>query len=217
MGMMLWHVCVWGFSLPDGAPVQAMMNRCAARSLTWIKRRPRGCGYSECQPSQTGHGRPPIAGATLKQGEHMYKNLLVPTDGSALSHRTIRDAAKLAAKLGAKITGFYVAPTYHIEVYTDFVPPDMMTPDQHKTAAKKTAQRHLEVVRKAAADNGVACDADYALNDNPAEAIIKAAHKHKCDLIYMGSHGRSGISKLLLGSQTSKVLAHSRLPVLVHR
>ena len=80
----------------------------------------------------------------------MYKNLLVPTDGSALSRRTIRDAAKLAAKLGAKITGFYVAPSYHIEVYTDYVPPDLITPEQHKASAKKTAQRYLEVVRKAA-------------------------------------------------------------------
>jgi nucleotide-binding universal stress UspA family protein len=147
----------------------------------------------------------------------MYKHLLVPTDGSALSNRTIRDAAKLAAKLGAKITGFYVAPTYHIEVYADFVPPDMMTPEQHKAAAQKTAQRHLDVVRKAAADSRVTFASDYVLNDNPAEAIVKAAHKHKCDLIYMGSHGRSGISKLLLGSQTSKVLAQSRIPVLVHR
>lgn len=147
----------------------------------------------------------------------MYKNILVPTDGSALSRRTIRDAAKLAAKLGAKITGFYVAPTYHIEVYTDYVPPDLITPEQHKAAAKKTAARHLEFVRKAAAENQVGFTGDYVLNDSPAEAIVKAAHKHKCDLIIMGSHGRSGISKLLLGSQTSKVLTHSRIPVLVHR
>lgn len=147
----------------------------------------------------------------------MYKNILVPTDGSALSRRTIRDAAKLAAKLGAKITGFYVAPTYHIEVYTDYVPPDLITPEQHKAAAKRTAARHLEVVSKAAAENGVNFTGDYVLSDSPADAIVKAAHKHKCDLIVMGSHGRSGISKLLLGSQTSKVLTHSRIPVLVHR
>lgn len=147
----------------------------------------------------------------------MYKNILVPTDGSALSRRTMRDAAKLAAKLGAKITGFYVAPTYHIEIYADYVPPDMMTPQQHKAAAKKTAERYLEEVRKVAENNAVTCTVDHTLNDNPAEAIVKAAHKHKCDLIYMGSHGRSGLSKLFLGSQTSKVLAQSRIPVLVHR
>lgn len=147
----------------------------------------------------------------------MYKHLLVPTDGSALSRRTIRDAAKLAAKLGAKITGFYVAPTFHIEVYADYVPPDLISPEQHKANAKKTAQRHLEVVRKAAADNGVPFAGEYVMSDLPADAIVKAARRHKCDLIYMGSHGRSGLSKLLLGSQTSKVLTQSRIPVLVHR
>lgn len=147
----------------------------------------------------------------------MYKHILVPTDGSSLSRRTIRDAAKFAAKLGAKITGFYVAPTYHIEVYTDYVPPDLITPQEHKAAAKKTAERYLEVVQKAAAENEVTYAGDYVLSDYPADAIIKAAHKHKCDLIYMGSHGRSGLSKLLLGSQTNKVLANSRIPVLVHR
>ena len=147
----------------------------------------------------------------------MYKNLLVPTDGSALSGRTIRDAAKMAAKLGARITGLYVAPTYHIEVYIDFVPPDIITPEQHKASAKKAAQRHLEVIRKAATQNRVKYSGDYVLSDNAADAIVKAARKHKCDLIYMGSHGRSGLTKLLLGSQTSKVLAQTRIPVLVHR
>lgn len=147
----------------------------------------------------------------------MYKHFLVPTDGSTLSMRTVRDAVKLARKLGAKITAFHVAPTFHIEVYTDYVPPDMITPQEHAALAKKTAARHLEAVRKAAAAAGVSCKGDYVMSDFPAEAIVKAARKHRCDLIVMGSHGRSGISKLLLGSQTSKVLAQSRIPVLVHR
>lgn len=147
----------------------------------------------------------------------MYQNILVPTDGSALSQRSIRDAAKLAKKLGAALTGFHVAPTYHIEVYTDYVPPDLVTPQQHALNAKKAAQRHLAFVAKAAAANGVRCSTYYVLSDLPADAIVKAARKYKCDLIYMGSHGRSGLSKLLLGSQTSKVLSQSRIPVLVHR
>lgn len=147
----------------------------------------------------------------------MYKHLLVPTDGSALSRRTVRDAVKLARALGAKITGFYVAPTFHIEVYADYIPPDMMTPQQHAAQAKKTAQRHLDWIRKEAAGSEISCDGQYVMSDAPADAIVKAAHKYKCDLIFMGSHGRSGISKLLLGSQTSKVLSQSRIPVLVHR
>lgn len=147
----------------------------------------------------------------------MYKHLLVPTDGSALSHRTIRDAVKLARTLGASITGFYVAPTFHIEIYTDYVPPDVITPQQHAANAKKTAQRHLDVMRKDAAAARVKCDGYFVMSDFPADEIVKAARKHKCDLIFMGSHGRSGISKLLLGSQTSKVLSQARIPVLVHR
>jgi nucleotide-binding universal stress UspA family protein len=147
----------------------------------------------------------------------MYKHLLVPTDGSALSRRTLRDAVKLARALSAKITGFYVAPTYHIEVYADYVPPDMISPQQHAASAKKTAQRHLAAVQQAAAASKVRCDGYFVMSDSPAEAIVKAARKHQCDLIFMGSHGRSGLSKLLLGSQTSKVLAQSRIPVLVHR
>lgn len=147
----------------------------------------------------------------------MYKNILVPNDGSTLSSRTIRDAVKFARKLGARITGFYVAPTYHIEVYGDYVPPDLITPQQHAASAKKTAQRHLDTISKAAASNHVDCVGYFVMSDQPADAIVKAARKHRCDLIYMGSHGRSGFTKLLLGSQTSKVLALSRIPVLVHR
>jgi len=147
----------------------------------------------------------------------MYKNILIPTDGSALSRRTVKDAVRLAKSLGAKATGFYVAPSYHIEIYTDYIPPDMMTPGEHAAQAKKTAQRHLDFVKKTAADSGVTCNGYYVISDTPSDAIVKAARKYKCDLIYMGSHGRSGLSKLLLGSQTSKVLAQSRIPVLVHR
>lgn len=147
----------------------------------------------------------------------MYKNILVPTDGSPLSQRTIRDAAKLAKALGATLTGFHVAPSYHIEIYTDYVPPDLVTPQQHALNAKKAALRHLEVVKKAAAANGVRCETGYVMSDTPADAIVKAARKHKCDLIYMGSHGRTGLSKLFLGSQTSKVLSQAHIPVLVHR
>jgi nucleotide-binding universal stress UspA family protein len=147
----------------------------------------------------------------------MYKNILTPTDGSTLSHRAVRDAVQLAKALGARVTGFYVAPTYHIEVYEDFVPPNLMTPQQHAANVKKTAQRHLDFVSKVAADRAVPCAGYYVMSDYPADAIVKAAHKYKCDLIYMGSHGRSGVAKLLLGSQTSKVLAQSRTPVLVHR
>lgn len=147
----------------------------------------------------------------------MYKSILIPTDGSALSRRSARDAVQLARELDARVTAFYVAPTYRIEVYEDYVPPNLVTPQQHAAMAKKTAQRHLDFIKKTATDSDVRCRGYYVMSDDPADAIVKAAHKYKCDLIYMGSHGRSGWTKLLLGSQTSKVLTRSRIPVLIHR
>jgi nucleotide-binding universal stress UspA family protein len=123
----------------------------------------------------------------------------------------------LAKKLGARMTGFYVGPVYHTELFPDFVPPDLMSPEQHEKSVKRAAERYLGEIKKAAAANKVTCTCYYIISDTPAHAIVQAASKYRCDLIFMGSHGRSGLTKLLLGSQTSKVLSESRIPVLVHR
>jgi nucleotide-binding universal stress UspA family protein len=149
----------------------------------------------------------------------MIKNILLPTDGSALSRRAVKDGVQLAKRLGARVTGFYVAPAFHIEVYDDmvYIPPDLLNPKAHAASALKTAQRHLKFVTRTAVENKVPRACYYVLSDSPADAIVKAARKYQCDLIYMGSHGRTGLTKLLLGSQTSKVLALTRVPVLVHR
>lgn len=149
----------------------------------------------------------------------MFKNILLPTDGSALSRRAVKDGVQLAKKLGARVTGFYVAPAFHIEVYDDmaYIPPDLLNPKAHAANARKTAQRHLDFVTQTAVDNNVPRTGYYVLSDSPADAIVKAARKYRCDLIYMGSHGRTGLTKLLLGSETGKVLALTRIPVLVHR
>ena len=147
----------------------------------------------------------------------MYQNILVPTDGSALSRRVVKDAMKFARKLDAKVTAFYVAPTYHIELFAEYVPPNLVTPVQHAVNVQRVARRHLDYAKKIASANKVPCVGQYVMSDSAADAIVRAARKFKCDLIYLGSRGRSGLTKLLLGSQTSKVLAQTRLPVLVHR
>ena len=147
----------------------------------------------------------------------MYKNILVPIDGSALSRSAAREAVAFAKAQGAKVVGFYVAPAYQPNVYADFVPASFVSPKEYDDLAKKTADRYLSVVEKAAQAAGVSCTCAHAMSDLPYEEIIKAAQRHKCDLIFMASHGRSGIARLLLGSQTSKVLAHTKVPVLVHR
>lgn len=147
----------------------------------------------------------------------MYKNILVPIDGSALSRSAAREAVAFAKAQGAKVVGFYVAPAYQPNVYADFVPASFVSPREYDELAKKTADKYLSVVEKAAQAAGVSCTCAHAMSDLPYEEIIKAAQRHKCDLIFMASHGRSGIARLLLGSQTSKVLAHTKVPVLVHR
>lgn len=147
----------------------------------------------------------------------MFRNILVPTDGSALSRKGIKKAVALAKLTGSKVTGFHVAPAYKFNVYADYVPPDFILPKDYEVRARKIASRHLDVIRKECAAAGVKCTSYYVSSDFAADAIVKAAKKYKCGLIAMASHGRSGLGKLLLGSETTKVLAATKIPVLVLR
>ncbi|MGE5523927.1 MAG: universal stress protein [Rhodospirillaceae bacterium] len=145
----------------------------------------------------------------------MFKNILVPTDGSALSRKAAQQAARLAKSLGARITAFHVAPQYRYNIYADYISPDFESPKDYAERVKNVAERHLDAIVKIAQKAGVRCDTAYATSDFPADAILKAAKKHRCDAIAMATHGRSGIAKVLLGSETTKVLTHGKLPVLV--
>lgn len=145
----------------------------------------------------------------------MFKNILVPTDGSALSRKAARHAVALAKATGAKITGFHAAPTYRFQLYADYVPPRMMLPAEHAARAKKIAQRHLDALRKLAEAQVVRFAGEYALSDFPGEAIVAAARKYRCDGIVMGWRGRSGVASALLGSETQTVLSKVKVPVVV--
>ena len=147
----------------------------------------------------------------------MFKHILVPTDGSSLSLQAAKKAIAFAMATGARITAFYAGPRYTVQVYGEFVPPDFVTPKEFEKQTRKTAEAHLGAVEAIAAAAGVDCTRHYAVSDSPWEAIIRTAKAKKCDLIFMASHGRRGLSALLLGSETQKVLTHSRVPVLVHR
>ena len=147
----------------------------------------------------------------------MFRNILVPIDGSALSRKAVKQAVALAKATGAKVTGFHVAPAYKFNVYADYVPPNFVMPKDFEARMAKVAAKHLEAVSKEAAAAGVKSGGFYVCSDFPADAIVKAAKKYKCDLIAMASHGRSGLSKMLLGSETQKVLANTTVPVLVLR
>lgn len=147
----------------------------------------------------------------------MYKNILIPTDGSPVARSAIQAGVKLAKKLGAKVTGFYAAPPATPLEYKGFLPVGYDEPVDRARAIQRMAQRYLEEVAKAAKAAGVRCKVEHVTNDYAADAIVAAAKRNGCDLIFMASHGRGGIRRSLLGSQTHKVLAQSKVPVLVHR
>jgi nucleotide-binding universal stress UspA family protein len=147
----------------------------------------------------------------------MFKSILVPTDGSALSRKAARQAIHLAKEQGANVVGFYVAPPYQPKVYADFVPSDFITPKQYAQRVKKAAAARLNFIKKTAAAAGVGCTLEHAASDFPYLEIVKTAKQSRCDLICMASHGRRGFSRLLLGSETTKVLSHTTVPVLVLR
>jgi nucleotide-binding universal stress UspA family protein len=155
--------------------------------------------------------------ATKAKGDSMYKHILVPTDGSKLSVKAAKQAVKLAKALGAKITAFHAVPdfssTYYAEGYILRVPPA----EAQAEFAQKEARRCLSVIEVEAEVEKVDCDILYTVSDSPYEAIIDAAKKKKCDLIVMASHGRRGLSALVIGSETHKVLVYSKVPVLVCR
>ena len=145
----------------------------------------------------------------------MYKHILIPTDGSTLSEQAIKQGTMLAKALNAKVTAVTVSPTFH----TFAVEPMMVTdtPKQYEEDCKVRATKYLAVARDAAKAAGVSYDEAYMVHDHPYEAIIDAATKNDCDLIFMASHGRKGVSALVLGSETTKVLTHSKIPTLVCR
>ena len=147
----------------------------------------------------------------------MFKHILVPTDGSTLSLRAAKNAVRFAKAHGARITAFYAAPEYHPNIAGDYLPANFVPLAVFEKQIEKTADKYLEQIKKLAAVGGVTCSGLFASNDSPSQAIIAAAKERKCDLIFMASHGRSGVAGLLIGSETNKVLTHCKLPVLVYR
>ena len=147
----------------------------------------------------------------------MYKHILVPTDGSPLSQAAAVSAVKLAHALGARITGLFAAPAATPVAYRGLLPVGLRTPEEGAALIEKVAARYLGVIERAASAEGVRCEVIHVTNDFPADAILDVAKRRRCDLIVMASHGRRGITGLLLGSETQKVLARATMPVLVHR
>jgi nucleotide-binding universal stress UspA family protein len=145
----------------------------------------------------------------------MYKNILIPTDGSALAAKAVRHGIALAKRIGAKATVLTVLPPFHMFTTDTQMLED--TPAQYKARMQEHAKETLGAVAHTAQAAGVACETVHVEHEHPYRAIIDTAESKGCDLIVMASHGRHGISAILLGSETVKVLTHSTIPVLVHR
>lgn len=147
----------------------------------------------------------------------MFKHLLVPTDGSELSQATVTKAVSFAKDANARITFFYAQPDFPMPIYGEGALIDPTTPEQFAESAREEASRILNAAAAQADEEGVTSDTDTTVNEVPYEAIIDAAERHECDLIFMASHGRRGITALLLGSEAQSVLTHSKIPVLIYR
>jgi len=147
----------------------------------------------------------------------MYQRILVPTDGSALSKKATRGAIAMAKALGAELVALHVVPRYPMSYFEGAV---VLSPAEVARTEQSWAEQGQAIadgVREAARSQGVACKAAVARSDLVGESVVAAARKHKCDLIVMASHGRKGLKRILLGSETQYVLTHSATPVLVIR
>ena len=145
----------------------------------------------------------------------MFKTILVPTDGSELSDKPIAAAVEYAKALGSKIVALTVAEPYPFAPLYQSTNTSDATVYEERT--RLAAQRHVLRVADAAREAGVECESVVAQSFSPFEEIISATKKFHCDAIFMASHGRKGLNRLFLGSETQKVLAHTDLPVLVFR
>ena len=148
----------------------------------------------------------------------MYKHILVPTDGSPLSGKAVKQALSFAKSVGAKITALHVSQEYRAMMDEGFALPAMATfKKRFEAEGVKRSNALLDGVKSSAKAANVECDGVAVINNLPYDAIIRQAKRAKCDLIMMASHGRKGLSSILLGSETATVLTHSKIPVWVVR
>ena len=143
----------------------------------------------------------------------MFKHILLPIDGSKLSEEAARNAIEFAKSINASVTGFHVIVPDH----SLMIPRPRDTDEQYYEDSRHQAEGYLDAVGRVAHEAGVPYETDYVIASHPYEAIIRAAEAKGCDLIVMASHGRHGVQGLLIGSETNKVLTHTKLPVLVLR
>ena len=147
----------------------------------------------------------------------MFKHILIPTDGSPLANKAVKAGIKFAREIGARVTAYHALEDLltHISGEGFVIDPKMR--QEFERRVRESAQGRLDVIGKLAKTAGVAFDSAVSETDTSYKGIIEAAKKHRCDVIFMASHGRRGVSGLFVGSVTQKVLTHCTIPVLVYR
>ena len=145
----------------------------------------------------------------------MFRHILLPIDGSELSEKAVRSGVRLAKTFGASVTAFHMKPK--VDGFTAMMDGFERAPGDYAEDAERRSKTLLSYVSRAAKAAGVDCDVVSSTGNDPFKEIIKIASARKCDLVVMGSHGRRGIEAVLMGSETHKLLTHSRIPVLVYR
>jgi nucleotide-binding universal stress UspA family protein len=147
----------------------------------------------------------------------MYSRILIATDGSRLSKKAITAGIDFAKVSQASVVGVHCRPPYPAIYYGEPVFVDVVPERDYEQETAKTALKYLGEIEAAAKKAGVAFKGVHLVNTSAADAIIRTAKKEKCDLIVMASHGRKGVARVLLGSETQNVLVNSHIPVLVTR
>ena len=147
----------------------------------------------------------------------MFKHILLPTDGSTISKKAVKRGIDLAKKCGARVTAFHAVPEFKLMVDEGITMLSPALKKRFEDEGRARAQKMLDDIARQARARGVRCSTLCVASDLPYQQIVATARTKKCDLILMASHGRRGISSLLLGSETAKVLLHTKVPVLVVR
>ena len=147
----------------------------------------------------------------------MFKHILIPTDGSPVAAKAIKAGVALAKEMGARVTGFYAIEPPPTHLYGEGYLAERSLVEELERRSREVAQRSLDEIGAAAREAGVPCETVIGKAVAPYRGIVETAEKSRCDAVFMASNGHRGLTGLLLGSVTQKVLTHSKLPVLVFR
>lgn len=146
----------------------------------------------------------------------MYKHILIPTDGSPTAQKAVDAGFEFAGETKAKVTLFTAMPEYELPTEAEMMSRRAISLEEHEVRSRLKARALLDAAA-ARAGEGIQVATDFAFSNRPYEAIIEAAKRNGCDVIFIGSHGRKGLQELWHGSQAHDVLTHSDIPTVVYR